>query len=173
MQEGHPLSFFSKALPPRHQNLSAYEKELMAVVLAVEKWRPYLLGRHFIIKRDHFSLKYLLKQKIATTFQSKWLPKLMGYDYEITYRKGKENIVADGLYRVVGAQLLALALSTISSDLLETIKASWTQDPTLQTLIRSLTGRQQHPKYQWVQGILYRKGKAVVGSDPSLKQHLL
>ena len=74
----------------------------MAVVLAVKKWRPYLLGRHFIIKTDHFSLKYLLEQKLTTTFQSKWLPKLMGYDYEIQYKQGKENLVADGLSRLLG-----------------------------------------------------------------------
>jgi len=53
MQEGHPVAYFSKALAQKHHNLSAYGKELMAVVLAVEKWRPYLLGRHFVIKTDH------------------------------------------------------------------------------------------------------------------------
>ena len=57
MQEEHPIAYLSKALSSRHQCLSTYEKEVMAVVLAVEKWSPYLLGRHFIIKTDHFSLK--------------------------------------------------------------------------------------------------------------------
>ena len=85
MQESHPIAYLSKALAPRHQALSAYEKEFMAVVKAVEKLRPYLLGRHFIIKTDHFSLKYLMEQKISTSFQGKWLPKLLGYDYEICY----------------------------------------------------------------------------------------
>jgi len=61
MQEGHPIAHFSKALAQKHQILSAYEKELMVVVLGVEKWRPYLLGRRFVIKTDHFSLKYLLE----------------------------------------------------------------------------------------------------------------
>jgi len=105
MQEGHPIAYFSKALSPKHQGLSAYDKELMAMV-PVEKWRPYLLGRHFIIKTDHFSLKYLLEQKITTAFQSKWLPKLMGYDYEILYRQGKENLAADGLSIICSAQLM-------------------------------------------------------------------
>ena len=61
MQESHPIAYLSKALSPRHQALSAYEKEFMAVVKAVEKWRPYLLGKHFIIKIDNFSLKYLME----------------------------------------------------------------------------------------------------------------
>ena len=68
MQEGHPIAYFSKALSQRHQVLSTYEKELMVVVLAVERWRPYLLRRHFIIKTDHFSLNYILEEKITTPF---------------------------------------------------------------------------------------------------------
>ena len=138
MQEGHPITFFHKALSLRHQSLSTYEKELMAVVLAVEKWRPYLIGRHFTIKTDHFSLKYLLEQKFTTTFRSKWLPKLMGYDYEIQYKQGKENLIADGLSKLYGIQLLALTLSSISSELLAFIKASWTQDPSLQQIVQAI-----------------------------------
>lgn len=71
MEESHPIAYFSKALSPRHQTLSIYEKEFMELVLAVEKWRPYLLGRHFVIKTDHFGLKYLVEQKITTSFQCK------------------------------------------------------------------------------------------------------
>ena len=70
VQQGHPIAYLSKTLAPKHQQLFAYEKELKEVVLAMEKWRPYLLGRHFIIKTDNFSLKYLLEQKITTPFQS-------------------------------------------------------------------------------------------------------
>jgi len=90
MQEGHPIAYFSKALSPKHQGLSAYDKELMAMV-PVEKWRPYLLGRHFIIKTDHFSLKYLLEQKITTAFQSKWLPKLMGMTMKFYIGKARKT----------------------------------------------------------------------------------
>ena len=68
-----------------------------------------------MIKTDHFSLKYLMEQKITTAFQGKWLSKLMGFDYEICYKKGKENVVADGLSRVTSAQLMALTLSEFSS----------------------------------------------------------
>jgi len=93
----------------------------------------------------------------------------MGYDYEIQYRQGKENLVADGLSRLYGMQLLPLTLSSISSDLMASIKASWTQDPFLQQLIHTLEEGQQHPKYVWQQGILYRKGKVVVGAVAPVK----
>jgi len=119
MQESHRIAYLSKALAPKNQALSIYEKEFMALVLAIKRWRPYLLGRHFVIKIDHFSLKYLMEQKFTTAFQGKWLSKLMGSDYEIRYKKGKENVVADGLCRLTSAQLMALTLSEMSSDILE------------------------------------------------------
>ena len=58
-----------------------------------------MLGSHFIIKIDHESLKYLLEQKVTTTLQQKWWAKLMELDYEIQYKRGKENLVADALAR--------------------------------------------------------------------------
>lgn len=78
-QDGHPIAYLSKSLSPRHQALSTYEKELMAVILALDKWKGYLLDKHFKIKTDHFSLKYLLEQRLTIAFQNKWLPKLLGY----------------------------------------------------------------------------------------------
>lgn len=99
MQEGHPIAFWSKGLSGKYLSLSTYEKELMVVVLAVLKWRHYLLGRQFIIKINHQSLKYLLEQRVATPFQQKWIAKLLGFDYEITSKHGTENTVADALSR--------------------------------------------------------------------------
>lgn len=55
MQEKQPIAYFSKALGVRNLTKSAYEKELMAVVLAVQHWRPYLLGRRFIVSTDQES----------------------------------------------------------------------------------------------------------------------
>ncbi|KAL3534339.1 hypothetical protein ACH5RR_002800 [Cinchona calisaya] len=61
----------------------------------MSKWRHYLEGHHFIIKIDHQSLKYLLEQEIATPMQQKWLTKLLEHNYEIQYKVGKQNVVAD------------------------------------------------------------------------------
>jgi len=66
-------------------------------------------------------------------------------------------------------QLLALTLSSLSSDLMAAIKVSWTQDPFLQQLIQTLDDGQQYPKYLWQQGVLYRKGRVVVGVVVSVK----
>lgn len=72
---------------------------MLAVVKAVGKWRPYLLGNSFIVRTDHRSLKYLLEHRITTPAQARWLPKLMGYDYKIEYKQGVENQAADSLSR--------------------------------------------------------------------------
>ncbi|KAA8540776.1 hypothetical protein F0562_024305 [Nyssa sinensis] len=82
-----------------NRSWSTYAKEMLAVVEAVRTWRPYLLGRRFFIQTDQRSLKYFLEQPVATPEQQKWVAKLLGYDYEIVYRPGRENSVADALSR--------------------------------------------------------------------------
>lgn len=78
---------------------SIYEKELMALVMAIQHWRPYLLGRRFIVHTDQRSLKYLLERRITTQNKPNWMAKLMGYDFKILYKKGSTNRVADALSR--------------------------------------------------------------------------
>ena len=58
-QNGHPIAFISKALSPKNQGLSIYEKEYLAILLAVEQWRHYLLQGEFFIHTDHRSLVHL------------------------------------------------------------------------------------------------------------------
>lgn len=66
VQEGWPLTFLSQVLSPKHSGLSIYEKEFIAVLMAVNKWRHYLEGGKFIIRIDHESLKFLVQQKLHT-----------------------------------------------------------------------------------------------------------
>lgn len=83
MQEGRPLVFFSKALAPRYWGLSTYEKEYMAVLTTVDRWRHYLQGGHFIIRTDYHNLKYPLEQNVTTALQQKGLNKLLGLYYKV------------------------------------------------------------------------------------------
>lgn len=52
MQEIHPIAYLSRRLKGKAFLLSTYEKKMMAILLAIKKWRQYLLGRRFIIKMD-------------------------------------------------------------------------------------------------------------------------
>ena len=61
MQQGRPIAFHSQALKGRNLALSTYEKELLALVSAIKRWRAYLVGRSFIVRTDQQSFKYLLE----------------------------------------------------------------------------------------------------------------
>ena len=99
MQEGRPLAFESLPLEGKDLHKPIYEKEIMVILHALKKWRPYLIGRHFKVKIDHDSLKYFLEQRLSLEEQQKWVTKILGYDFEIVYKKGKQNVVADALSR--------------------------------------------------------------------------
>jgi hypothetical protein len=72
---------------------------MMGVLHALKKWHPYLIRRHFKVKMDHDSLKYFLEQRLSSEEQQKWVTKILGYDFEIVYKKEKQNVVADALSR--------------------------------------------------------------------------
>jgi hypothetical protein len=69
LQEGHPLAYISKALGPKSQGLSTYEKEYLAIVMAVRQWRAYLQHSEFIIFTDQKSLTQLTEQRLHTHWQ--------------------------------------------------------------------------------------------------------
>ena len=66
LQDEHPIAFTSKSLSGNNLSTSTYEKEMMAILHAVQKWQPYLLGNHLCIKIDHKSLKYFLEQHLSS-----------------------------------------------------------------------------------------------------------
>ena len=90
---------------------------MLTIVHAVTKWRPYLIGQCFQIKTDKKSLKYFIELKISSLEQQKWVTKFLRYDYEITYKKGKENVVVDALSRLP-EQVEFLVVSLLTSDFL-------------------------------------------------------
>lgn len=125
MQNAKPIAYISKAIADKYQGISVYDKELMAIILAVTQWQHYLLGRHFIIQTDNRSLQYLLTHKIHNSGQLKWLTKLFPFDYEISHKKGKDNIATDALSRITGMEVMIITLSTIEPTLVQEIKKSW------------------------------------------------
>ena len=94
MQKGHPLAFLSKALGPKSRGLSTYEKEYLAMILAVQQWRPYLQHHEFVILTYHKSLTQLNEQRLHIPWQHKVFTKLLGLQYKVQYRPGSENRVA-------------------------------------------------------------------------------
>lgn len=169
-QNGKPIAFTSKALGPRNQALSAYEREMMAIIHAIKKWQTYLHGRHFIIKTDHHSLKYFLSQRANTPFQQKWVAKLLGFDYEIQYKQGIDNPVADALSRLFDSAVLPEAhfalveLSAISyryMGWLDDLRRHAEQDPWIISKSRSL-GSNGPSKFHIDNGFLKYESRIVL-----------
>jgi hypothetical protein len=99
-QASHPLAYLSKSLSPRSQGLSTYEKEHLAILLALDHWRCYLQHAEFVILTDHKSLSQLTEQRLHTPWQQKVFTKLVGLQYRIVYRQGAENRAAVALSRL-------------------------------------------------------------------------
>lgn len=98
-QKGHPIAFFSRKLAERHLKLPAYERELIGLAQAVQHWCPYIWGCPFIIKTDHYNLKFMLEQRLTTSPQQNWVSKLLGFDFMVEYKAGALNKVVDALSR--------------------------------------------------------------------------
>lgn len=90
----------------------------------------YLLGRRFTFQTYQRSLRFLLEQHILIPEQQKWMGKLVGYDYEITYKPGTANAAADAL--PCRADSLCLhAIFTQHTDFWEELRRMTTTDPYL------------------------------------------
>ena len=96
----HAIAHASKTLSGAQLNYATTEKELLAVVFAIDKFRSYLVGAKVIVFTDHAALKYLLTKKDAKPRLLRWILLLQEFDLEIKDTKGVENTVADLLSRM-------------------------------------------------------------------------
>jgi hypothetical protein len=99
MQGGHPIVFESRKLRELERLYSIYDKEMLAIMHTLTKFRQYLVGNRFVVKTDHNSLKYFLEQEDLSERQQKWVTNVQAFDFDIEYVKGKENVIADALSR--------------------------------------------------------------------------
>ncbi|KAJ4439883.1 hypothetical protein ANN_08012 [Periplaneta americana] len=106
-QSGRPVAFFSRTLSKTEQRHSAVEKEAYAIVEALRKWRHYLINRYFKLITDQKSVMFMFnntrKNKIKNEKIKRWQLELSCYKYDIVYRPGRENAVADAFSRICSA----------------------------------------------------------------------
>jgi hypothetical protein len=173
IQEGHPLAFFSRPIAPRHRSLAAYERELIGLVHAVRHWRPYLWGRRFVVKTDHYSLKYLLDQRLATIPQHHWVGKLLGFDFAVEYKAGAANTVADALSRRDTEDGAVLALSAPRFDFIAKLRNAHAEDPGLVALHDEIAAGGRTAPWSLADGLVQYNGRLFIPSASPLVHDIL
>lgn len=165
MQNKQPIAYFSKAMSDNNLSKSVYEKELMALVFAIQHWRHYLIGKEFVVYTNHKSLKHFLQQKISSLDQKCWLAKLLGYQFEVKYKPNPENKVVDAISRCYDeGELTTMIHNTVwveSNKLLQEV----TRDEFVKKL-REEVERDPNakPGFTVEQGVLLYQGRLVLSS---------
>jgi hypothetical protein len=93
----HPLAFSSRKLSTVEINYTTTEREGLAMVYALQKFRPYLLGGHFKMFTDHSMLKYLVNKPVLGGRICRWILLFQEYDFEIVVKPGRMNRGPDHL----------------------------------------------------------------------------
>ena len=101
VQDGveRPIAYFSKTFSKPERNYCVTRRELLAVVLSVQHFRPYLYGRKFLLRTDHASLQWLRRRKEPEGQVARWLEILSEFSYDLKHRPGVQHGNADGLSR--------------------------------------------------------------------------
>lgn len=123
------IAYFSQKLTNTQKVYAVTEKEALAVLLSIEKFRPYIEGVHFTVITDHASLLWLTKLQNPTGRLGRWALKLQQYNVSYQHRPGKNNVVPDALSRSIAIDSVALNTSSNTFNSLNSLKNSVSKYP--------------------------------------------
>ncbi|KAL0641682.1 hypothetical protein Bca4012_102537 [Brassica carinata] len=154
-----PIAYFSEKLGGATLNYPTYDKELYALVRALQVWQHYLWPKEFVIHTYHESLKHIKGQQKLNKRHARWVEFIETFPYVIHYKKCKENVVADALSRRY------TLLSSMETKLLgfEHIKSCYANDPEFKDVFRESEKRASGKFYQ-VKGFLFYDNRLCVPS---------
>lgn len=96
----YPIGFWSRSLTSAERNYSVGERECLAVIWAVQLLRPYLERTHFQLYTDHQALRWMFNMADGSSRLARWRLRLLEFDYEIQYKTGATNTIADAISRL-------------------------------------------------------------------------
>ena len=185
----HPIIYSSRTLNSAEQRYSTIEREMLAIVDAVKRYRVYLTGTHFTIVTDHRPLRFLLTIKDPSSRLAKWAMYLMEYTFTITYRPGKMNANVDGLTRLQTDNIPINAAETKNSlnlpivatiseeDILPAVSVIWSkeelkrlqeEDAEINKIKSSITLENNSVYYLSEEQLLYRRRESYQRNDQLL-----
>ncbi|UYV76975.1 hypothetical protein LAZ67_14002656 [Cordylochernes scorpioides] len=169
-----PVGYASRTLSKAEKNYSTTERECLAAIWAINKFRPYLFGREFVIVTNHHALCWLSNLKDPTGRLARWALKLQEYNVTVVYKSGRKHQDADCLSRNPLQLESEEAYNDEDDDIpsitaLTCFEAEQRKDPKICKLIEETERFGAESKgYEMLKGTLYKKN-----FDPLGNQHLL
>lgn len=177
----HPIEYASRLLTPAEQNYSTTEREALAVVWAVERFRGYIDGHQVNVMTDHQPLKWLFTLKSPSGRLVRWALKLQSFDLRIEYAPGKVNVLADTLSRPVTADgpasesVICPVVVDVPRWNSSSTRDAQLADPEVAKIIHDLEGNDELNINRWSergyllnQGVLYRYVPDTDSEEPQL-----
>ncbi|UYV60291.1 K02A2.6-like, partial [Cordylochernes scorpioides] len=169
-----PVDYASRTLSKAEKNYSTTERECLAAIWAINKFRPYLFGREFVIVTDHHALCWLSILKDPTGRLARWALKLLEYNVTVVYKSGRKHQDADCLSQNPLQLESEEAYNDEDDDIpsitaLTCFESEQRKDPKISKLIEETERFGAESKgYEMLKGTLYKKN-----FDPLGNQHLL
>ncbi|GBG78899.1 hypothetical protein CBR_g28613 [Chara braunii] len=143
-QEGpklRPVEYMSKRMSSQKLAKSTYEKELYAVYKALTHWRHYLLGRFFILRTDHQTLKWMRTQSVLSDALKRWIEVIEQYDFDPQYLKGEYNKVVDALSRRPDFSGALITEFDLTDNVTQSLVEAYREDQFMSEIIRRLQAK--------------------------------
>jgi hypothetical protein len=166
MQNRHPIAYESCKLRGPKFLYTIYEKEMLAIMHALFKFRQYLVGAKFVVRTNHNSLKYFLSQKDLNERHQKWVSKIQAYNFDIEYVKVKNNVVAYALSR----RPLAYSMTELLVDWKPHLLVEYSKN---RFSCELMDGELQDDRYKVINDIIYYKGRIYLVPGSTFRGKLL
>ena len=174
-ETARPVAWDSVQLSTAERNYPTHEKEMLAIVRALKKFRAELLGAHFTIYTDHRTLECFKGQRDLSRRQARWQEFLAEYDFDIRYVKGEENTVADALSRMPedgndsGGIVAATMAVSVDDQLSKDIWAGYGTDAFCQRILKN---QDSFPTVKVIDGLIYIGSRLVIPRVGSIRERL-